>query len=101
LIVLGWAVVFVASVHTAETIKDRLNFQTYLIPDLISSLWGLAFEWTGHVFLDGWVYHGFKGQTFLGLPVNVILAWPLVVLVYNHFIREYSNRIEARLSRTP
>lgn len=98
LLILGWGVVFVLTIHTSEWLQKK---EVRTIPaDLMSAAWGLGFEWFGHVFFNYWDYNDvYAGTSIMGLPWVVFFAWPLMVLLYNHFIRDYERIIEKRLSK--
>jgi hypothetical protein len=101
LIVIGWGVVFVLTLYTSDLIKALLKSKKYFIPDLISGFWGILFEWFGHVYFQGWDYNDFigVGPDIAGLPLNIVIAWLGLVLLFNNFLRNYDTIIEGWLKR--
>jgi hypothetical protein len=98
LLILGWGVVFVLTIHTSEYLQKQ---GVKAIPaDLISAAWGIGFEWFGHVYFNYWDYNDvYAGPTFAGIPWMIFIAWFGLVMLFNHFIRNYDTIIEARLKR--
>ena len=100
LVVIGWGVVFVLTYNTSEYLMKRANFKHWIFADLVSSAWGLVFEWFGHVFFKTWEYNDVFGQEgFMGIPWAIFFAWPGMVVLFNHFMRNYDTIIETRLSQ--
>jgi len=98
-VIVAWGVVFVSTTYYAEYIKDKFNFTTYFIPDLISSVIGLGFEYVGFKIYDAWRYKPVVMDEgiipILDMPWVVLALWPVVVLLYNNFIRVYDPFIES------
>lgn len=98
LLVIAWGVIFVSTTWYAESIKNRFEFRSYFIPDLISSMIGLAFEWIFFTIYSAWEYAPVIVEDgvvpLLDLPVFVVLGWPVLVVIYNNFIRTYDPMIE-------
>jgi hypothetical protein len=103
LIIISWGVIFVSTTWYAEWLKTKFNFQGFLVPDLFSSMIGLAFEWIGFTVYNAWEYKPILLEEgvvpILNLPLFVFLGWPVLVVIYNNFIRTYDEQLETWASR--
>jgi hypothetical protein len=98
-IIITWGIIFVSTTYYSDLIKERWGFRSHFWPDLISSVWGFAFELVGYKVYNAWQYKpGLSGEgvlPLLDLPILLLFGWPILVLVYNNFIRVFDPAIEA------
>jgi hypothetical protein len=102
IVIIAWGIVFVSTTYYAEVIKKEWGFRSYFYPDLISAIWGLGIELVGAKVMAGWEYSPeLSGDTvpILGLPTLVLIAWPVLVIVYNNLIRMLDPIIEGWAAR--